>query len=81
MKVLWSWQSDTPGRTARHFVRDCLQVAVHLLNVELNEASELEAAARDTIELDCRSGNIPVQQWRVRAIRSVAAMHDNPALS
>lgn len=52
MKVFWSWQSDTPGKTGRHFVRDCLLVAIDRLNAERSEVSELEAAAREPIELD-----------------------------
>jgi hypothetical protein len=24
MKIFWSWQSDTPGKTGRHFVRGTL---------------------------------------------------------
>ena len=26
MKIFWSWQSDTPGKTGRHFVRDALKM-------------------------------------------------------
>lgn len=53
MKVFWSWQSDTPGRTGRHLVRDCLQAAIDALNRERAEASEIEEpAVRDTMELD-----------------------------
>jgi len=31
MKVFWSWQSDTPGKIGRHFVRDALQAAIERL--------------------------------------------------
>jgi hypothetical protein len=28
VKIFWSWQSDTPGKTGRHFVRDVLRAVV-----------------------------------------------------
>lgn len=52
MKVFWSWQSDTPGKTGRHFVRDALQAAI----VQLQKATEVsepsERDARAAIHLD-----------------------------
>jgi hypothetical protein len=38
MKVFWSWQSDTPGKIGRHFVRDTLNAAIE----QLKEASDVE---------------------------------------
>jgi hypothetical protein len=38
MKVFWSWQSDTPGKIGRHFIRERLNEAI----AELKEASEIE---------------------------------------
>lgn len=38
MKVFWSWQSDTPGKIGRHFVRDALTAAIK----ELKETLEIE---------------------------------------
>lgn len=35
MKIFWSWQSDTPGKTGRHFIRDALDLAVEQLRSEL----------------------------------------------
>jgi len=32
MKVFWSWQADTHGKTGRHFVREALADAIKLLN-------------------------------------------------
>lgn len=44
MKVFWSWQSDTPGKTGRHFVRDALSEAI----AELQSSEEvLEPDTRD----------------------------------
>ena len=47
MKVFWSWQSDTDGRTGRHFVRRCLADAVK----ELKQPDDLEQpTTRETRE-------------------------------
>jgi hypothetical protein len=32
MKVFWAWQSDTPGKTGRHFMRSVLEAAIEKLN-------------------------------------------------
>jgi hypothetical protein len=52
MKVFWSWQSDTPGRIGRHFVRDALEDAITVLKEakEIEEPSERET--REAIHLD-----------------------------
>jgi hypothetical protein len=45
MKVFWSWQSDTPGKTGRHFVRDALNAAIE----QLKHASDvIEPTERET---------------------------------
>ena len=54
MKVFWSWQSDHPGKIARHFVRDVLEQAIR----ELQQDSEIEEAARD-VELDYDRKGVP----------------------
>jgi hypothetical protein len=48
MKIFWSWQSDTPGKTGRFVVRDALQDAID----KLKQASEVEDAVRETLHLD-----------------------------
>jgi hypothetical protein len=48
MKIFWSWQSDTPGKTGRHLVRDALADAV----AELKESPELDEAVREELHLD-----------------------------
>ena len=52
MKVFWSWQSDTPGKTGRHFVRAALADAIK----QLKEPEELEEPAerdqREALHLD-----------------------------
>lgn len=35
MKVFWSWQSDTPGKIGRHFVKKALEVAIDELQTEI----------------------------------------------
>jgi hypothetical protein len=35
MKIFWSWQSDTPGKTGRHLVRDALLEAVEKLKIDV----------------------------------------------
>lgn len=52
MKVFWSWQSDTPGKTGRHFVRDALKAAIE----ELRQPEEVEEPSwrdvKDELHLD-----------------------------
>ncbi len=52
MKVFWSWQSDTPGRIGRHFVRETLEEAIN----ELKQAPEVEEPTarerREDLHLD-----------------------------
>jgi hypothetical protein len=43
VKIFWSWQSDTPGRIGRHFVRETLELVVKELQAEL----ELEEPDRE----------------------------------
>ena len=52
MKVFWSWQSDTPGKISRHFVRDVLSEVIEDLRQpgEIEEPSEREA--REALHLD-----------------------------
>jgi hypothetical protein len=49
VKIFWSWQSDTPGKTGRHFVREVLQVVVDELkqSLEVEEPTEREALHLD----------------------------------
>src|SRR5271166_4581007 len=52
MKVFWSWQADTPGKTGRHFVRKALAEAIETLRQpkEIEEPSERET--REALHLD-----------------------------
>jgi len=44
MKIFWSWQSDTPGKIGRHFVKDAIQEAIN----KLKEEAELDEPERDS---------------------------------
>src|SRR5689334_21575118 len=59
MKIFWSWQSDTPGKTGRHFVRDALQEAI----THLKEAPDIEEPTaketREALHLDHDLKGIP----------------------
>jgi hypothetical protein len=59
MKVFWSWQSDTPGKIGRHFVRDALQAAIERIKEtpEIEEPTALEA--RSAMHLDQDRKGIP----------------------
>lgn len=59
MKVFWSWQSDSPGKIGRHFVRDVLEAAIKELKEmpEIEEAEEREA--RSELHLDQDRKGIP----------------------
>lgn len=52
MKVFWSWQSDTPGKVGRHFVREAIEEAVASLKQgdQIEEPSEREV--REALHLD-----------------------------
>jgi hypothetical protein len=52
VKIFWSWQSDTPGKTGRHFVRDVLQAVIDDLRQSLEVDEPTEREARDAIHLD-----------------------------
>lgn len=55
MKIFWSWQSDTPGKTGRHFIRKVLEDALKQLKVE----DELDEPERDGLHLDHDRKGVP----------------------
>lgn len=59
MKVFWSWQSDTPGKIGRHFVREALSEAIDILKQpnEIEEPSEREV--RESLHLDHDRKGVP----------------------
>ena len=52
MKVFWSWQSDTPGKIGRHFVRDVLEDAITALKEPKNIEEPSERETREAMHLD-----------------------------
>lgn len=52
MKVFWSWQSDTPGKTGRHFVRKALENAIDQLQVEKDSLDEPDRPETEGLHLD-----------------------------
>ena len=52
MKVFWSWQSDTPGKIGRHFVRDALQAAIEHLKEAPEVEEPTERETRSVLHLD-----------------------------
>jgi hypothetical protein len=54
VKIFWSWQSDTPGKTGRHFVRVALHEVVDEIkqSLEVEEPSEREARAELHLDHD-----------------------------
>ena len=52
VKVFWSWQSDTPRKIARHFVREALELAIARLREPPQLEEPTERDAREAIHLD-----------------------------
>jgi hypothetical protein len=48
MKIFWSWQSDTDGKTGRFLIRDALQDAID----KLRQAPDVEEPVREDLHLD-----------------------------
>jgi hypothetical protein len=52
VKIFWSWQADTPGKTGRHFVRSALAEAVAALKQPEDIEEPAAGAAREALHLD-----------------------------
>jgi hypothetical protein len=48
MKIFWSWQSDTEGKTGRFLIRDALQDAID----KLRQSPDVEEPVREDLHLD-----------------------------
>jgi hypothetical protein len=68
MKVFWSWQSDTPGKIGRFFVREALREAIE----ELRQAPDIEEPrtreSRGALHLDYDRKDVPGAPDLVRTI-------------
>jgi hypothetical protein len=52
MKIFWSWQFDTPGKTGRHFVWDVLADAIAVLKEPSDVEEPSECEAREALHLE-----------------------------
>jgi len=52
VKIFWSWQSDTPGKTGRHFVRDAILGAIEDLKTPPDVEEPTQRVDREVIHLD-----------------------------
>jgi hypothetical protein len=52
MKVFWSWQSDTPGKIGRHFVREALETAIEELKTGKDTLDESSRPESEDLHLD-----------------------------
>lgn len=52
MKIFWSWQSDTPGKTGRHFIRQALADAISALKQTEDVEEPIERENKDALHLD-----------------------------
>jgi hypothetical protein len=59
MKIFWSWQSDTPGKIGRHFVRDVLAEAIKILKETDNIVEPAERDTRNKLHLDHDRQGVP----------------------
>jgi hypothetical protein len=59
MKVFWSWQSDTPGKTGRHLIRQALSAAITELKVEAVVEEPEGRDPRSTLHLDQDRQGVP----------------------
>ena len=77
MKIFWSWQSDAPGKTGRHFVRNALTAAIEQLRRPDEVEEPMVATNRESMHLDQDrqgvTGSPVVADNRRRTDRSPAA--------
>jgi hypothetical protein len=59
MKIFWSWQSDTPGKIGRHFVRAALLLAIEALKQAPDMEEPTAAETREGLHLDQDRQDVP----------------------
>jgi hypothetical protein len=59
MKIFWSWQSDTPGKIGRHFVRAALSLAIEALKQAPDVEEPTAAETREGLHLDQDRQGVP----------------------
>jgi hypothetical protein len=66
VKIFWSWQSDTPGKTGRFLIRDALKDAVG----RLKQSPEIDEPVREALHLDQDIQDVPGAPDLARTILS-----------
>lgn len=59
MKIFWSWQSDTPGKTGRHFIRQALLDAIEALKQPEDIEEPTEREQKEALHLDHDRQGVP----------------------
>jgi hypothetical protein len=59
MKIFWAWQSDTPGKIGRFFVRDALRDAIAILKQAPDIEEPTARANREALHLDQDRQGVP----------------------
>lgn len=59
MKIFWSWQSDTPGKTGRHFIRQVIEEAILVLKQHSEVEEPIERDSRNALHLDHDRVGVP----------------------
>jgi hypothetical protein len=59
VKVFWSWQSDTPGKVGRHFIREALSKAISDLKIEIELDEPTGRDPRSDLHLDQDRQGVP----------------------
>ena len=59
MKVFWSWQSDTPGKTGRFLVRDAIAAAIQKLKQAEDIEEPTDRQRLDSLHLDQDRQGLP----------------------
>jgi hypothetical protein len=59
LKVFWSWQSDTPGKTGRHLIRQALADAIETLKQPAEVEEPNERDSKEALHLDQDRQGVP----------------------
>lgn len=70
MKIFWSWQSDTPGKTGRYLVRDAIAAAIKKLKQAEDIEEPTDSQRLDSLHLDQDRQGLPGSPDLAQAIFS-----------
>ena len=68
MKIFWSWQSDTPGKTGRHFIRKALNEAIEALKQPEDVEEPAVRELKDAVHLDHDRQGVTGSPWLLPTI-------------